>query len=299
MRFLKFAVLAALFVLPVSSAHAGLLGSTLTFNGDEDRLSTINPAGLATFVDLDATPGFSDGDVVYGFLVSSLGVNDYLTTSASAMDFQTGYAVAMFAAELETGTGGFNLVPVTTAGLKLEDLIDPVFGAAIAGLDAMVTVISGDLGGNPLSGFLSADNTSGDGLKFFGSGDFGLEMALDTHDAGSGAGFFQFAGGGGTVGQQKAGFNRIDGVGDLGSSPIEFLNVTNTPLFSPPTATEAHVGLDTTFVNGGAAAVTRGWAFETQSFGIRLNAVPEPGSLAIFAGIAIVGFTRRRVGNKS
>ena len=38
MRFLKFAVLAALFALPVSSANAGVLSSLLSFDSDLDLL---------------------------------------------------------------------------------------------------------------------------------------------------------------------------------------------------------------------------------------------------------------------
>ncbi len=294
--FRKFVAIAAL-VLVGTQAQAGLLGSALTFNGSEDRISTVNPAGLAAFVNLGGGAGFDPGDVVYGFLASSGGVNDFLTPGLSPFGLGGGYGVAMFAAELVAGPapGLFNLAPVTTAGYKLEDLVDAEFSAELTGKDAMVAVITGDVGGTVFDGFIAADNTTGDGLKHFTGTDFDLEFAANTADAGSGAGFFQFAPGGGSVGTQKGGFNVIAGVGDLGSAPIVFLDVPITSLFAPPPTTKAHIGLDTTFVNAGVSAVPRGWAFETQSFGIRLNAVPEPSSFLAFAGlVGIAGLGRRR-----
>ena len=65
MRFLKFAVLAALLALPVSSANAGVLSSLLSFNGLEDVLID---QSRSNFDDLDNNGVFSTGDILSGFV---------------------------------------------------------------------------------------------------------------------------------------------------------------------------------------------------------------------------------------
>ena len=65
MRFLKFAVLAALLALPVSSANAGVLSSLLSFNGIEDVLID---QSRSNFDDLDNNGVFSTGDILSGFV---------------------------------------------------------------------------------------------------------------------------------------------------------------------------------------------------------------------------------------
>ncbi|TWT56272.1 PEP-CTERM sorting domain-containing protein [Allorhodopirellula solitaria] len=289
----KFLCVAALAVFAVP-AQAGLLGSVLTFNGLEDLISTTSPAGLAAYVDLGAT-GYSDGDIIYGFVVAGVGLND----SATGQDFMGGHAVAMFSAQLMQGSGGYNLVaPDAVSGYRLGDLIDPVFAAEIAGVaDDVVAVMLSGGSGSLLSSYASADNSSGDGLKHFGSSDYDLEIAAGLQDMGQGAGpgFFQFEGGssGGSIGLQRGGFNVLSGVGDLGS--LTFKNVASNSLFSPPATTEANIALDTTFVKlAGTTPSNNGWTYQTTSDGIRLNAVPEPATILAFTGLGLIGLCSRR-----
>ena len=65
MRFLKFAVIAALFALPVSSANAGVLTSLIGAVPDGGPLA-LNDDSRDFFVDVDGSDGVTVGDVLFG-----------------------------------------------------------------------------------------------------------------------------------------------------------------------------------------------------------------------------------------
>ena len=64
MRFIKFAVLAALFALPVSSVDAGVLTSLIS--GANATPLQLNDDSRDFFVDIDSSGGVSVGDVLFG-----------------------------------------------------------------------------------------------------------------------------------------------------------------------------------------------------------------------------------------
>ena len=107
MRFLKFAVIAALFALPVSSANAGVLSSLLSFNGVEDLLID---QSRSNFTDVDSSGGFTVGDVLSGFVTIDQADPD--SDSTGVVDVNSPEAVVFaFAAEV-TGqniNGSLNL----------------------------------------------------------------------------------------------------------------------------------------------------------------------------------------------
>lgn len=296
-----------------STAQAGILSSVLTVNGVEDQLSTTSPAGLASVIKADgsawnpSTSTLASGDIVYGFVASNSGFNDILG-SPSSMDFAGNNAVGMFAGELQASGSGFNLVMPTDSSFRLSSLVDDSFASSFAGFEdqAMFAMISGANGVAVTTPAIEADDSTGEGLKYFTADDYGLDFLASTSDLGDGQGFFQFLGTPGVepqIGQQRAGLNVLPGSGALGD--LEFVDVAIDSLFSPPTVTDADVALDSTLVNlttnpADQSFANRGWEFRTTSSAIRLNVVPEPTSLVSFAGLALLGLggLRRRKGAK-
>ena len=298
MRYIKFAVLAALFALPVSSADAGILSSILTLNGTADQVNTINnPVGLSGYVDVNNSGEFDTDDIVFGFIASTQVTNDIETSDPfnpnSPVSFSgtptpfgpNEYLAAVFSGVVNNGSlpGQTFLTAVDPddgTGFSIPELFPDFAGVGeqLDGVDnAVVAVVSGSTanGVNDLT-----DTAASDLDTFFTDANFELEFAL-----GVDGGFFQSSVFGPGFLGQRAALNVIDGTQGTGFANAPFIPVPVGGLFTPPEVTTADVAVDTTLV--ATEAATNGFQFTIQSSSIRLNAVPEPSTCISFACIGL------------
>ena len=280
MRFLKFAVIAALFALPVSSANAGVLSSLLTFNGVEDLLID---QSRSNFLDADGSGGFSVGDVLSGFVTIDQADPD--SDNVDIVDVNSPEAVVFaFAAEV-TGENpnGFNLGVSTVAGNTLEDFIDAGIYSNVTNEAETIFVAleASNAASSPLdeSVFNSLDDfNAGNGFSFVLSGG----IADGTDD------FFQFSpiGIGDIVGAEAGGFTIFD-------SPFgvdALLPVSATRLDG--LADSQH---DVSLINGTIFNADSDSVFDfTNNSDFAINAVPEPTTMMSFIGIFGLVTMRRR-----
>ena len=138
-----------LLVVFAAPSQAGLLSSVLTFNGERDNLID-QSASVA--VDVDGSGGYSDGDVLFGFLrIDSVNRDIDLQPNGLPIEPPSGGTSVipdgeigiLFAAEIDglvsdaglPGTLGdvFSLKASSVAGLTLADVLSPSLGAEIAG----------------------------------------------------------------------------------------------------------------------------------------------------------------------
>ena len=280
MRFLKFAVIAALFALPVSSANAGVLSSLLTFNGVEDLLID---QSRSNFLDADGSGGFSVGDVLSGFVTIDQADPD--SDNVDIVDVNSPEAVVFaFAAEV-TGENpnGFNLGVSTVAGNTLEDFIDAGIYSNVTNEAETIFVAleASNAASSPLneSVFNSLDDfNAGNGFSFVLSGG----IADGTDD------FFQFSpiGVGDIVGAEAGGFTIFD-------SPFgvdALLPVSATRLDG--SADSQH---DVSLINGTIFTADPGSVFDfANNSDFAINAVPEPTTMMSFIGIFGLVTMRRR-----
>ena len=311
MRFIKFAVLAALFAVPSSSADAGILSSALTFNGQADQINTINnPVGRSTFVDgsnANNVMGELDaGDIVYGWIGSTQVTNDIATSNpfnpANPVDGTPpgdvvpfggdNYLAAVFSGVVNDGDNpGETFLtavdPTAGTGFSIPELLGD-FSDVGEQLDGVNNAIAAVVTGSTTGGVNDLVNSSASDLStFFDDASFDLEFALTADDGFYQSQFFP------SLGQaaQRAGLNVIAGT-ESGGFTDPFIDVPVEELFSPSSVDSADVALDNTFV--ALSAPQNGYAFTVQSSSIRLNAVPEPSSALTFVGIGLFVFVRRR-----
>ena len=197
MRFIKFAVLAALFALPVSSADAGILSSILTLNGTADQVNTINnPVGLSGFVDANENGEFDAGDIVFGFIASTQVTNDIVTSDPFNPNSPVGigsgtpaafgpneYLAAVFSGVVNDGAdpGQTFLTavdPTESTGFSIPELF-PDFADASEQLDGVDNAVVAVVSGSTANGVNDLTNTNASDLStFFTDADFELEFAL-------------------------------------------------------------------------------------------------------------------------
>ena len=313
MRFLKFAVIAALFALPVSSANAGVLTSLIGAVPGGGPLA-LNDDSRDFFVDVDSSGGVTAGDVLFGVVQID-------STSPPNIDTEN-QLYGVFSQTFETvvvditdGTASGTFAP-TAGDFSLDtltglDLNDDAFVAVFERAGGFsVDIDSFNIGDVP--GVTDAetliDSIVGEGAFDFsagfrdGAGGVGPLGLADTGD------FFGFqtdlslaaidgalAGGPGAVpnniqlGSFGGGLSVLDN--NLGS--VEFFD--NLAAVSPFGNTFAEV----TITGGTFSAV--GGTLENGIFPIINNAdfqinavVPEPGSIAIWGMLGFCGLTRRR-----
>ena len=314
MRFLKFAVIAALFALPVSSANAGVLTSLIGAVPDGGPLA-LNDDSRDFFVDVDGSDGVTVGDVLFGVVqIDSTSPPNIDTNNQLYGVFSQTFETVVV--DLTDGTASGTFAP--TAGkysldtLTGLDLNDDAFVAVFERAGGFsVDIDSFDIGDVP--GVTDAetliDSIVGEGAFDFsagfrdgpgGVGPFGL---ADTGD------FFGFqtdlslaaingalAGGPGAftnniqLGSFGGGLSVLDN--NLGS--VEFFD--NLVAVSPFGNTFAEVT-----ITGGTFSAVGGGTLENGIFPIINNAdfqinavVPEPGSIAIWGMLGFCGLTRRR-----
>ena len=276
MRFLKFAVLAALLALPVSSANAGVLSSLLSFNGIEDVLID---QSRSNFDDLDNNGVFSTGDILSGFV--SIDQADPDNDNLGIIDVNSPDAVVFaFAAEV-TGVDPENLVANLGPNVEvLSSLLDSDIAENIT--DSGTIFVALESAASPAS---PLDESVFDALDDFNAGN-GFSFVLSGGFANGTDDFFQFqpVGVGGIVGIESGGFTVFD-------SPFgELLPVSVVRLDGAPDSFH-----DTTLFNGTITNAPDGSAFDfNNNSDFAINAVPEPTAMMTFMGIFGLAFRGRR-----
>ena len=276
MRFLKFAVLAALLALPVSSANAGVLSSLLSFNGIADVLID---QSRSNFDDADGNGVLSTGDVLSGFV--SIDQADPDNDSLDIIDVNSPEAVVFaFAAEVTSVDAMSGLVELGPNATTLSSLLDADIAANIT--DPGTIFVALESAASPAS---PLDESFFDALDDFNAAN-GFEYVLSGGFADGTDDFFQFSpvNLGGIVGIEAGGFTIFDSpFGDLLPVSVERLDGApdsfhDTTLFNG-TITDAPLGSSFDFANNSDFAI---------------NAVPEPTAMMTFMGIFGLAFRGRR-----
>lgn len=278
MRLLKFAVLAALLALPISSANAGVLSSLLSFNGTADVLID---QSRSNFSDNDQNGDFSTGDILSGFV--SIDQADPDNDGLGIIDVNSPDAVVFaFAAEV-TGVTEVDGNSVANLGPNvgvLSSLLDSDIAANIT--DPGTIFVALESAASPAS---PLDESVFDALDDFNAGN-GFSFVLSGGFANGTDDFFQFqpVGVGGIVGIESGGFTVFD-------SPFgELLPVSVVRLDGAPDSLH-----DTTLFNGTITNATPGSAFDfANNSDFAINAVPEPTTMMSFIGIFGLVTMRRR-----
>ena len=119
MRFLKFAVLAALLALPVSSANAGVLTSLIS--GANASPLQLNDDSRDFFVDLDQSGGVTSGDVLFGVVQIDSTTPPNISTNNQIVGVfsQTFDSITI---DPTNGTASGTFTPTTAVGLTVSDL---------------------------------------------------------------------------------------------------------------------------------------------------------------------------------
>ncbi|WP_149499014.1 PEP-CTERM sorting domain-containing protein [Roseiconus lacunae] len=288
-----------------SVTHAGFLGTFLTPNGTVDQIRTnTTPVGRASLSGGDFTP--SVGEQVFGFIASDTAQNDVNLTSpfnpgapvagGGVENALTGgdVAVAVFAGELVDLGGG--LLGLDSSTFGLADVLGAEFAAQLAiAPDALVAVFTGNYDGgvnamvSGSGGDLITAGGSNDIATAINGADFDLEFLAGIGRAGN---FFSSTSLTGLLSQQRAGLDVLASFNGLAYKDVPASPLPDT---LPPPIVPAQVALDNTFVSANPS-LTGGFNLSTTASDLRINTVPEPASLAIFAGIAIAGFGRRKRG---
>ena len=314
MRFLKFAVIAALFALPVSSANAGVLTSLIGAVPGGGPLA-LNDDSRDFFVDVDGSGGVTIGDVLFGVVQidstspPNIDTDNQLygvfsqTFETVDVDITDGTASGTFAPT----AGEFSLETLTGLDLN-EDAFVAVFERAggfsvdidsfnigdVEGVIDAETLIDSivDEGAFDFSaGF--RDEASG-GVGPFGLPDTGDFFGFQTDLSLAGIdGALAVGPGEITNNIQLGSFGGGLSVLDNNLGSVEFFD--NLVAVSPFGNTFAEV----TITGGTFSAV--GGTLENGIFPIINNAdfqinavVPEPGSIAIWGMLGFCGLTRRR-----
>ncbi|MCG8649876.1 MAG: PEP-CTERM sorting domain-containing protein [Pirellulales bacterium] len=291
-KFLCVAVLAAF----ATTAQAGTLGSALTFNGLEDEIQA--SSSRVNVIDQDNSGGISAGDLVYGFV----DFNQILQDSSFNFDVTTiGSLAGVFAVEVGTPTGNvFPLGAVSSppnSGLNLASLVDPALAPFIGATDQFA--ILGNSSNINTAAFTETVTTArgfGDGFTAAPSGGatpdglLGFDSTWDvelTANFTTADDFFLFFDGG-AFGLQTGGatITSQPGLGGAAFVPVD----TTLPPGGTPSGLTSDIALDLTLVT---PSPTNGFGFSGDA-SFRINAVPEPTSIAAFAGIAALGLGARR-----
>ncbi|HBJ34790.1 MAG TPA: hypothetical protein DDZ51_08510 [Planctomycetaceae bacterium] len=286
-------------IICASTAHAGILSSLLTINGQVDHIrTTTSPVGRA-FHSGNILAGPAAGDTVFGFILSNQSQNDIVesenpfnpeapiagggvTSNLSANQF----IAAVFAGtlvQLDTNLLGL----VSTPGFNLSNVLSTDFAAELAlAPDALVAVLSGTYAGG-VNAMVSTEAT-----RITRGGVNDLNVALNSTNssvellAGFGRMENFFSATTGLLSQQRAGLDVLANFS--GISEFKDLRVSPLPTVFPFNIVGAQIALDNTFVSADFSS-TSGWNLNSTASDIRINGTPEPTSIAIFAMLAVGG----------
>lgn len=293
MKLFKFAAVAAVFFLP-ASAQAGVFSSLLSFDGSVD---VVEDDSVGSFVEKGVVDGILEvGDLLQGMI--AFDPIDGNTTPAGSS------VIGAYSLEVKSiGAGGTSLVLGAAAG---ADSITSLLGTAGVDMNGLV--------GSGMDGFAVLESTTADvsqrsdftGPSFGFSGavtaaDFkavtllGFDGVDDTHivtsfgsDLTDLSGIAGLAGTGATVAIFNGTYSVTDHAFGAGVTFLPLFNVLNG-------------GSGDVIITNGTIAATDanttglGWDFNDDG-DFNINAVPEPTSMLIFAGLGLVGFMRRRNG---
>ena len=305
MRFLKFAVLAALFALPVSSVDAGIFGSLLSANGIADVIADDSAGSFIERGNIDGT--LEVGDLLQGMIsFDSVATNGVPAGSSliAAYSFEV-LEIGEDGSYLELGaaSGTDNVLDiVSNAGVDISGLT----GAHVGQDNAIVLLQSSSVdvdrndflgpnfGFTPGSGATAADFDPALVLGFDGVDDqhtvtaaniptFGLVDLTDL----STAAFFAGQGTG-----PIASFFGTYSITDTSNS-LSALNFL--PLVNPLGGAVGDVTISNGTINA-TDSVTSANSFDFNDDGdFLINAVPEPSTVAIFGCVGLIGlFDQRR-----
>ncbi len=298
-----FGVLAALAM--VASVQAGPLTSHLSTDGIPDVL---DDDSVSFIVDLDGDMAISVGDIVSGVLrigtTSANGVLDPTDQLVGVFSFQVRTSVGAPGPQVDLTNGGVD--PTLGTGLSIKEILD---AAGIAnplvddgllvpdGDDApMIAVLSSDpnpvdittVGPAGLPAALSAYSL--DAILGFGNAADYLEVRsfLDADDSGE-VDFAELpAGFGGFIGQESGGLSVLHQASNLIFLPVASLHTDGA------TTTFHDVDLQGTLF-GPRLNTPAGYQITDSTF-LTVNAVPEPGSMAVWGmliGVGAVAYRRR------
>jgi len=297
MRYIKFAVLAALFALPVSSADAGIVSSLLTSNGVQDSLVD---QSVDSFLDVDGSGTFNLGDVLFGIAQ----IDQVQPDGGASITVAPARIGVAFAAEVTSfepvgslPTQDFFSVEfgaVTSAGNTLNDLL----GAGFAGTfdnDTIFAVFERSAGGS----LLDVPNTPGtaDALQIFtdvgaDAFDFVFSGGLEAGDFFESTIGFNSTTGDFVGGDQRGGFTITNStIGTVGTDflPVDVTRLDGTTVSSHDITID--VGSNISPADG--LQLTNGFAFEN-NVQFSINTVPEPTSALTFLGVFAICVARRR-----
>lgn len=296
----KFLCLTALWFL-ASPAQAGVLSSLLSFNGIQD---IIEDDSVGTILDKSTIGVLESGDVLQGLIAfrtvdtlaipngSSIGaIYSFEVVSATPSTVTVTPATGADSVGTLLSTAGVNLngLDVIGAGYAIFEstMVDLAAGTDFTSPIASPGVLGG-LAGNLFDVVLTAGFDGIDDSQVLTATSIGALPG----DLTNLARLNTFAGTGATFANFSASYSIID---TNFAAPSAFLEIFNPILnnFGQMTITNGLLTFSDTF------GLPLGWDFQDDG-DYRVNAVPEPASLATFAGMTMLGgFMARRRRRKS
>jgi len=299
-RFFMFS-LACLLSVMASTAQATVLSKYLTLDGPAHFSTPPSQGGgedhlkdnsVSKFVDADASgPGYTTGDAIWGVL----SIRDVLSSPTNVdQQVQSPEQIAIvFSAKIDSIAGGIiNLVPINDV-TKPYDLRNLLAGSSAAGHlngDTVATILTTD------QAFTAAQDpqnfTTANFTANFASPIWSWELTADqvpgTDD------FFQFEPGSRTNTGTDVGALTVTSAAFAGPGsflPVDVADFNNVIHFGGLTLDQGNV------TPASSVQQSHGWTFTDQS-DLYINAVPEPGSIAVFGLLGAAAFARARRRNK-
>lgn len=288
-RFLTLLFIGLVAVCFATPAQASILGSHLTFDGTED---TLEDDSRAAFID-DGDTSFGVGDTIYGFI----SVSDTSSGNPSPDEIAILFAFDVTGTTVsQDGTTYFtHSAPAAGLASFVDAAFAPVVSITTPGLattaDATFVIVANTGTRDPLS----SEIANGGDLKGFIPAEGWVYQATGGIDPGS-ADFLHLEASGGAR-AEFGGFTIFDH--PFGSSvvflPVTVDNFAEEDFVAPFSPTSTHdVAIDDATVTPKFLSPTAGgWTF-VDSSNMRLNAVPEPASFAIWGSLAGLGLLLRK-----
>ena len=295
MRFIKFAVLAALFVLPVSSVDAGIVSSLLTSNGVQDSLVD---QSVDSFLDVDQSGTFNLGDVLFGIAqIDQVQPDGGASITVAPARIGVAFAAEVTSFESEGNLFGQDFFSVEFGAVTSGNTLNNLLGAGFAGTfdnDTIFAVFERSAGG----ALIDVPNTPGtaDALQAFtdvgaGAFDFVFSGGLEAGDFFEATISFNSTTGDFVGGDQRGGFTITNST--IGTVGTDFLPVDVTRLDGTVSSHDITIDVGSNISPADGLQLTNGFAFEN-NVQFSINTVPEPTSALTFLGVFAICVARRR-----